>query len=109
MSLDRPGNGFPLNHTKEEAEMPTCLFTNTELSAATREEHTIQRSLGGRIRSREVSSDRFNEECGGLIDTYIRDAYADRMAILGPPHRWLDCDPLGRFREMHFSAHPDAP
>jgi hypothetical protein len=64
--------------------MPTCLFTNTELTVSTREEHTIQRSLGGRIRSREVSSDAFNERCGGLIDPYIRDVYANTMAILGP-------------------------
>jgi hypothetical protein len=64
--------------------MPCCLFTNSQLGAATREEHTIQRSLGGRIRSREVSSNGFNERCGALIDTYFRDLYANTMAILGP-------------------------
>ncbi len=64
--------------------MTRCLFTDAELSEATRIEHTIQRSLGGRIRSRAVSSDAFNERCGGLIDTYIRNVYADTMAILGP-------------------------
>ena len=64
--------------------MPRCLFTDTELEASTRAEHTIQRSLGGRIRSVEVSSDAFNERCGGLIDPYICAIYADIMAVLGP-------------------------
>jgi hypothetical protein len=31
--------------------MLRCLFTEVDLDATTREEHTIQRSLGGRIRS----------------------------------------------------------
>lgn len=64
--------------------MPTCLFTNAELGPNTRVEHTIQRSLGGRIQSREVSSDEFNERCGGAFDPFIGDLYANVMGILGP-------------------------
>jgi hypothetical protein len=64
--------------------MARCLFTDEELDEGTREEHTIQRSIGGRIRSREVSSNAFNGRCGGLIDSIFGDLYWDTMSVLGP-------------------------
>ena len=64
--------------------MTRCLFTDAELVKPLGLNIRFGASLGGRIRSRAVSSDAFNERCGGLIDTYIRNVYADTMAILGP-------------------------
>ncbi len=64
--------------------MATCLFTGDSLGPQTREEHTIQRSLGGRIRSRLVSSNAFNEKCGGLVDPLLADVYLKTMSVLGP-------------------------
>jgi hypothetical protein len=47
-------------------------------------EHTIQRSLGGRIRSTQVSSNAFNKKCGDQIDPSVADLYWDTMSVLGP-------------------------
>ena len=72
-------------------EQPTCLFTGAPLSAATCEEHTIPRVLGGRIRSRVVSSDQFNNECGSFLDTHLALSYSrilNRIApLLASEHR----------------------
>lgn len=62
----------------------TCLFSGATLAADTREEHTILRSLGGRIRSRRVTSSAFNEACGSYIDPYLLLPYAETMATLRP-------------------------
>jgi hypothetical protein len=60
-----------------------CLFTGEPLDETTREEHTIPRSLGGRVRSRIVSSTKFNNECSG-IDEFLFQVYAEMMVMLGP-------------------------
>lgn len=64
--------------------MGKCLFTDEELGPDTKEEHTIQRALGGRVRSVEVSSSSFNERCGQRVDPYFSGVYADTMRVLGP-------------------------
>jgi hypothetical protein len=64
--------------------MPRCQFTDEELGAETREEHTIQRSLGGRVKSVEVTSSSFNERCGSELDPYLSAVYAEVMHVLGP-------------------------
>ncbi len=64
--------------------MARCLFTDAELDADTKVEHTIQRALGGRVRSKEVASFTFNELCGGKVDPYFSGVYADTMRVLGP-------------------------
>ena len=64
--------------------MPRCLFTDVELDASTKVEHTIQRALGGRVRSTEVTSSAFNERCGGRVDPYFSGVYAETMRALGP-------------------------
>jgi hypothetical protein len=51
--------------------LSTCLFTGKVLTPDTREEHTILWSLGGRVRSRRVTSSAFNEACGSHVDPYL--------------------------------------
>lgn len=63
--------------------MATCLFTDAELDKDTKVEHTIQRALGGRVRSKEVTSSTFNELCGGKVDPYFSGVYAETMRALG--------------------------
>lgn len=63
---------------------PTCLFTGVALSPTTKEEHTILRSLGGRIRSRIVSSDQFNNDCGSFLDSYLKAPYSLILNKLAP-------------------------
>src|SRR5947209_6385257 len=53
----------------------SCLFTGEPLGPRTKEEHTIQRSVGGRIRSTWVSSDAFNEAAGRRVDEDFGGAY----------------------------------
>ncbi len=62
----------------------TCLFTQDELPPDTRIEHTIPRALGGRIRSRIVSSNEFNNRCGAHVDPYLIRRYAEILCLLGP-------------------------
>jgi hypothetical protein len=64
--------------------MANCLFTGAALGSDTREEHTIQRALGGRIKSVVVSSSAFNERCGQRLDPYFSGIYAEAMRVLGP-------------------------
>jgi hypothetical protein len=64
--------------------MVSCLFTDVELDGDTKVEHTIQRALGGRVRSKEVTSSDFNELCGGKVDPYFSGVYAETMRALGP-------------------------
>jgi len=64
--------------------METCLFTREPLSSATSEEHTIPRSLGGRVRSKVVSSSEFNNACASKVDPYLHEPYALLMCELGP-------------------------
>ena len=45
---------------------------------------TIQRALGGRIRSQRVSSDDFNQRCGNHIDLVLISRYAQLMHVLWP-------------------------
>ena len=63
---------------------PTCLFTGRELTAETKEEHTIPASLGGRIRSRKVSSSEFNARCGEKFDKVLADTYRFFFMPLAP-------------------------
>lgn len=64
--------------------MKTCLFTGARLSATTLEEHTIPRKLGGRIRSRSVACDDFNNRCGSTIDRDLVASYWPMMMALAP-------------------------
>ncbi len=64
--------------------MATCLFTNVELGPETIEEHTIPRSMGGRLLSRTVSSDEFNNACGSFCDERLQKAYAFILSRLAP-------------------------
>ena len=65
--------------------MPTCLFTGRETGApSTKEEHTIPRALGGRYRSRTVSSTEFNEQCSKVVDRYLIEPYSFICNALGP-------------------------
>jgi hypothetical protein len=68
----------------DKPKMLRCLFTDEQLGLETKVEHTIQRSIGGRIRSTQVSSNGFNEKCGSLIDPSVADLYWDVMCVLGP-------------------------
>lgn len=67
--------------------MATCLMTGDHLPKTTRQEHTILRSLGGRIRSREVSSDRFSSAAGSRIEPFLHELYVLIMTTLGAAHR----------------------
>ena len=62
----------------------TCLFTEAALPADTKLEHTILRALGGRVRSRIVSSSDFNNSCGSTIDPFLVLTYGDIVRVLGP-------------------------
>ena len=64
--------------------MATCLFTDELLDSDTRIEHTIPSSLGGRLKSREVSSNTFNERCGSYVDDFLRRVYSVLLNRLGP-------------------------
>lgn len=68
----------------QDNPMATCLFTDAKLDSDTKVEHTIQRALGGRVRSKIVTSSIFNELCGGRIDPYFSGIYAETMRVLGP-------------------------
>ena len=69
---------------KKDAAMATCLFTGNRLTATTKMEHTIPRSVAGRIRSRDVSCDLFNELCGQRYDPFLARRYVQLMNILSP-------------------------
>jgi hypothetical protein len=69
---------------------PTCLFTGEPLTPKTKIEHTIPESVGGRIKSRTVSSDLFNHAAGKGVDRKLAQAFSPlfnwiRLAI--PGHR----------------------
>ncbi len=64
--------------------MNTCLFTGDVLDETTKIEHTILRSIGGKIRSTEVCSSEFNGLCGSTIDQNLHDCYSEICRILAP-------------------------
>jgi hypothetical protein len=64
--------------------LPTCLFTGVPLGADAKVEHTIPRSIGGRIRSRIVSSTEFNERAGNTVDVELARTYRQIFNRLGP-------------------------
>ncbi len=64
--------------------MDTCLFTGEPLTATTREEHTIPECVGGRIKSRIVTSDRFNNLCGSCADHIFKLPYEPLLNHLSP-------------------------
>jgi hypothetical protein len=64
--------------------MPTCLFTGDALGPDTRVEHTIPRSLGGRVRSRVVSSDGFNNATSNRFDDVLWQPYGAIFNYLAP-------------------------
>src|SRR5688572_6343686 len=72
---------------------PTCLFTGEELGSDTAEEHAIPRAIGGRIRSRVVTSSAFNNAASDVLDIKLVRAYALVMNALGP---LLGSEHLGR-------------
>jgi hypothetical protein len=69
---------------QEATTLATCLFTGVELDDETHVEHTIPRSMGGRIRSKIVSCDAFNSRCGDLLDQELKAAYDPIYNHLGP-------------------------
>ncbi len=64
--------------------MATCLFTGEVLTPTTKVEHTIPRSVAGRIRSRDTSCDSFNELCGQRYDPFLARRYVQLMNVLSP-------------------------
>ena len=64
--------------------MATCLFTGEGLTQTTKVEHTIPRSVAGRIRSRNASCDSFNELCGQRYDPFLARRYVQLMNALSP-------------------------
>ncbi|GEM_PF-1156766 len=65
----------------------TCLFTGDALTAETKTEHTIPQAVAGRIKSRIVSSDRFNEAAGKTVDQALAGAFApvfNRLGLVTP-------------------------
>jgi hypothetical protein len=62
----------------------TCVFNGTVLSETTREEHTIQESVGGRYRSRQVTCDACNQRAGDVLDPALKAPYVLLLAALGP-------------------------
>jgi hypothetical protein len=64
--------------------MDTCLFTGEELTPTTKQEHTIPKALGGRIKSRFVTSDTFNNFCGARLDFVLKLAYEPLLNQLAP-------------------------
>lgn len=63
---------------------PTCLFTGVALSPTTKVEHTIPESVGGRITSRLVTCDAFNEKAGKHIDYTLKLVYEPMLNVLSP-------------------------
>lgn len=61
----------------------SCLFTEAELGPDTRIEHTIPRVLGGRFRSRDVSSDAFNNAASPFDDA-LAAPYLVMLSHLAP-------------------------
>ena len=65
--------------------MSTCLFTSEILSSiSTKKEHTILKALGGRIVSREVTSNDFNSKTGENIDFKLANQFMLIMRELAP-------------------------
>jgi hypothetical protein len=62
----------------------TCLFTGETLSPTTREEHTIPESLGGRVKSRCVTCDDFNNKCGSYLDHVLKLIYEPLLQRIAP-------------------------
>lgn len=62
--------------------MACCLITGEPLDESTKIEHTILRSLGGQITSREVTSSDFNQKCGNSVDIALADVFKHIFAIL---------------------------
>ncbi len=58
--------------------MPTCIFCDNELTAATKPEHILLSALGGRKTSRWVICSQHNQTFGNTIDA----AVADQVAVL---------------------------
>ncbi len=63
---------------------PTCLFTGVALGPDTKDEHTIPESLGGRIKSKAVSSTAFNEASGRTVDPVLAQLYSPLFNRLAP-------------------------
>jgi hypothetical protein len=64
--------------------MPTCLFTGEELDEATKSEHVIPKSLGGRIRSKKVTSSDFNNNAGNTVDAVLAERFFPFLSLLSP-------------------------
>lgn len=63
---------------------PTCLFTDKVLTSETKVEHTIPESVGGRIKTRLVTSSEFNEYAGIRTDYAIKAIYEPMLNRLSP-------------------------
>jgi hypothetical protein len=63
---------------------PECLFTSVDLPSDTEEEHTIPKSIGGRITSHIVSSSDFNHASGDQIDPILKRTYEPILNHLAP-------------------------
>jgi len=62
----------------------TCLFTGVLLSDETKVEHTIPASIGGRIKSKSVTCDDFNQNAGNKIDHTLKLVYEPMLNALSP-------------------------
>lgn len=63
--------------------MYTCLFTGESLGPETKEEHTIPAALGGRVKSKRVSSSCFNNKMSPRDDELVG-AYKPLIYALNP-------------------------
>jgi len=68
---------------KQAEQQPTCLFTGDLLTPKTKSEHTILRALCGRIRTKRVSSNRFNEAAGRTVDKRLAETFAPLFSRIG--------------------------
>jgi hypothetical protein len=64
--------------------LTTCLFTGEPTGGGTREEHTLQRGIGGRFRSRIAASSSFNQATSQVLDAPLVATYALITNALAP-------------------------
>ncbi|MBN8609162.1 MAG: hypothetical protein J0L92_01155 [Deltaproteobacteria bacterium] len=69
---------------KMGTEADTCLFTGERLGVHTAVEHAIPRDLGGRIRSKRITSSRFNNATSRNFDELLTAPYKTAFNYLAP-------------------------
>jgi hypothetical protein len=61
-----------------------CLFCTSPLTELTKNEHILQRSIGGSLKSKAIICDKCNGDFSGNIDQILADKYSRVMNALGP-------------------------